>query len=50
MRRLYEEPPYYGTIAKRARAHIVQTLSMEKAAGRVRERIQEIYEEYGGNP
>jgi glycosyltransferase involved in cell wall biosynthesis len=43
MRRLYEDKPYRNSISKRARAHISETLNLERAARRVRNRIDEIY-------
>ncbi|MDR1245417.1 MAG: glycosyltransferase family 4 protein [Clostridiales Family XIII bacterium] len=46
MRRLYEDESYRDAISKRARAHISETLSLERAARRVRGRIDEIYSEY----
>lgn len=43
MKKLYEDPAYYKELSERAKAHIQNTLSMEKAAARMRERIEEIY-------
>jgi glycosyltransferase involved in cell wall biosynthesis len=46
MRRLYEDESYRNSISKRARTHISETLSLERAARRINDRINEIYREY----
>jgi glycosyltransferase involved in cell wall biosynthesis len=46
MRRLYEDTAYRNAISQRARTHITETLNLERAAQRVRDRIEEIYREY----
>jgi glycosyltransferase involved in cell wall biosynthesis len=46
MCRLYENESYRNAISERARAHISETLSLERAARRLRNRIDEIYSEY----
>ena len=43
MRRLYEEPELYKKLAAGGKAYIESALSMEQAAGKIRERMAELY-------
>ena len=45
MRQLYEDVDYGKKIAVRAKADIEDKLSMERIAGIIKDRIEEIYEE-----
>lgn len=44
MRRLYEDPDFYRKIAVNAKAHAQKVFAMERAAGKIRERIRAIYQ------
>lgn len=45
MKKLYEDRAYYKELSGRAKAHIRDTLSIEKASARIRDRIEEICKE-----
>ncbi|KAI4447561.1 hypothetical protein C823_002080 [Eubacterium plexicaudatum ASF492] len=45
MKKLYEDRAYYQKISSAAKAHIRQTLSIERASARMKERLEEIYRE-----
>ncbi|MDE6982907.1 MAG: glycosyltransferase, partial [Lachnospiraceae bacterium] len=44
MRKLYEDEEFYRGLAERAKAHVKDVLSMERAAGVMKERLENIYE------
>ncbi len=49
MKKLYEDKEFYNDLSIRAKAHIKETLSMERAAGRMKARLEEIYRELEKN-
>jgi glycosyltransferase involved in cell wall biosynthesis len=46
MRKLYQEPEYARELSEKAQAYIQDHLSLERAAGLIKSRIDEIYEKY----
>ncbi len=44
MRKLYEDKGFYRYQAEKAKAHVKDVLGMERAAGLIKERLEEIYE------
>ena len=49
MKKLYEDKEFYNDLSVRAKAHITKVLSMERAAGRMKARFEEIYRELEKN-
>ncbi len=43
MRKLYEDKEFYREMADKAKAYVNEVLSMERAAGEIRKRIEKIY-------
>lgn len=43
MRKLYEDGEFYRGLAEKAKAHVVEVLSMERAAGLIKGRVDEIH-------